>query len=117
MSEPSGQPDGVIINYGRARMVSAGADVNILFGSYVTRVTGYNLPVNLTLDTPDNGKVKKIYNDTGGNIVINSSIDVQGAATDTLTLASGGFVELIYLKDPDITERWREIDQVGLTLS
>ncbi len=117
MSEPNDQPDGVKVIYGKARMDSVGADIAIGFGSYITRVTGWGSAVNLTLGTPDHGKIKKIYNDSGSTITINSPINIQGATTDTIALATGGYVELLYLNDPDITERFRDIDSVGLTLS
>lgn len=116
--EPTDQPMGIKLLIGRSRMETIGADVNINLGTYVSRITAYNNSIDLTTgDMPDNGKIKKIYNETGGNVVINSSINVQGAATDTITLSSGGFIELIYLKDPDITERYREIDGQNYSLS
>lgn len=119
-SEPTdnAQPDGLRVIYGKARMVSIGAGVNITLSSYVTRITAYTNPVDLNLGSiVDHGKVKKIYNDAGETIVINSSITVQGGATDTITLTSGGFIELVYLNDPDITERFREVDGVNYSLS
>lgn len=118
MTEPSEQPDGVRIIYGKARMIIVGADVNITLSSYVTRITAYSSPIDLNTGAIiDHGKVKKIYNETGGNVVINSSINVQGAATDTITLSSSGFIELIYLNDPDITARFREVDGSNYSLS
>lgn len=118
MSEPNSQPDGVSIIYGKARMVSVGADTDLTLSSYVTRITAYSSPINLnTGAVVDHGKVKKIYNDSGSEVVINSSLNVQGAGTDTITLAIGGFIELVYLSDPDITARFREIDGTGYTLS
>jgi len=118
MTEPIAQPQGVKLIIGKSRMESIGADVDMTLATYVSRITAYNLAINLnTGTTPDHGKIKKIYNGTGGNVVINSSINVQGAATDTITLSSSGWIELIYLNDPDITERYREIDGVSYTLS
>ena len=118
MTEPDDQPQGVNLLIGKSRMESIGADVDMTLATYVSRITAYASPINLnTGTTPDHGKIKKIYNETGGNVVVNSSITVQGAATDTITLSTGGFVELVYLNDPDITERYREIDGVSYTLS
>ena len=118
MTEPDEQPQGVNLLIGKSRMESIGADVDMTLATYVSRITAYSSPINLTTGTtPDHGKLKKIYNETGGNVVINSSINVQGAATDTITLSAGGFIELIYLNDPDITERYRDIDFVGATFS
>lgn len=117
MAEPDGQPDGVITIIGKSRMVSVGADVNLTLSSYVTRITGYASPISLGIGTADHGKIKKVYNNTGGDVVINSDISVQGAATDTITITTGGFIELVYLLDPDITERFREVDGTGYTLS
>lgn len=118
MTEPTGQPQGVNLLIGKSRMESIGADVDMTLATYVSRITAYNLAIDLNVGTtPDHGKIKKIYNETGGNVVINSSINVQGASTDTITLSSGGFIELVYLNDPDITERYREIDGVNYTLS
>ncbi len=118
MSEPNGQPQGVNLLIGKSRMQLVGADVNINLATYVSRITGYNDPINLNSGTtPDHGKLKKIYNETGGNIVINSSIPIQGASTNTITLSSNGWIELIYLNDPDISEKYREIDGQSYTLS
>lgn len=117
-SEPTAQPQGVRVIIAKSRMESIGADVDISLAPYVSRITAYNLAIDLTTGTtPDDGKLKKIYNETGGNVVINSSINVQGAATDTITLSSGGWIELLYLNNPEITERYREIDGVSYTLS
>ena len=118
MTEPDAQPQGVSLITGKSRMESIGADVDMTLAAYVSRITAYASPINLnTGTTPDHGKIKKIYNETGGNVVINSSITVQGAATDTITLSAAGFIELVYLNDPDITERYREIDGLSYTLS
>ena len=64
MSESTDQPTGVRVIVGKARMESIGADVNINLGTYVSRITAYNLPITLSLGTmPDHGKCKKIYNE------------------------------------------------------
>ena len=116
--EPTDQPQGVPLIIGKQRMESIGADVDMTLATYVSRITAYNLAINLnTGTTPDNGKLKKIYNETGGNVVINSSILVQGSGTDTITLSSGGWIQLLYLNNPDTTERYREIDGENYTLS
>ncbi len=118
MSEPTDQPQGVNVIIGKSRMETIGADVDMSLAVYVSRITAYNLAVDLNPGTPpDHGKCKKIYHDTAGDVVINSSINVQGAAGDVITLSAGGWIELIYLNDPDITERYREIDGVSYTLS
>lgn len=119
MVEPSGQPEGVSLIVGKQRMESIGADVDMNLGTYVSRITAYNLAITLnTGTTPDNGKIKKIYNDSSVEIVINCSINVQGAATDTITLAdNNAWIELLYLNNPDTTERYREIDGQNYTLS
>ena len=118
MSEPTGQPNGANTIVGKSRMESIGSDVDINLGTYVSRITAYVSPITLSLGTnPDHGKIKKIYNETGGNVVINSDINVQGGATDTITLSSGGWILLLYLLDPDITERFREIDGESYTIS
>lgn len=118
MTEPSDPPSSVSLLIGKSRMESIGADVDMTLATYVSRVTAYNLAVDLnTGDSPDHGKLKKIYNETAGDVVINSSINVQSAGTDTITLSAGGWIELVYLNDPDITERYREIDGVDYVLS
>lgn len=118
MVEPTQQPEGVKLIIGKSRMESIVADIDMNLATYVSRITAYNNPIALnTGTTPDNGKIKKIYNESGVSVIINSSINVQGAATDTIVLASTGWIELIYLNDPDITERYREIDGVSYTLS
>ena len=99
-------------------MDSIGAVVYMTLATYVSRITAFNLAINLNTGTdPDHGKIKKIINESGVAVTINSSINVQGAATDTIVLAAAGFIELVYLNDPDITERYRDIDGVGVTLS
>lgn len=111
MSETTDQPTGVKYIVAKSRLESIGADVNINLGTYVSRITAYSSAISLGVGSmPDHGKAKKIYNETAGNIVINSDIDVQGGATDTITLSANGWIELIYLNDPDITERFRELD-------
>ncbi len=117
--EPSGQPESLNISIAKSRMETIGADTNINLGTYVSRITAYNDPIDLnTGSNPDHGKLKKIYNQSSVEMVINSSINVQGAATDTITLADNdAWIQLIYLNDPDITERYREIDGENYTLS
>lgn len=102
-----------------ARMDSIGADVNMVGPPRVTRITGYNAAITLDPGNYSDGGIKKIYNDSGSIVTINSTINVQGAATDTITLAAaaGTFVELLYLNADDITERYRDMDSIGLTLS
>ena len=120
MSEPTGQPGAVKTSIAKARMESIGADVDINLGTYVTRITAYNLGIDLGIGSdPTHGQLKRIYNDSGSTVVITSDINVQGAATNTITLAStaGTYIDLIYLNDADITERFREIDQIGATFS
>lgn len=118
MSEPSAQPLGVNLIIGKSRMESIGDDINMTLATYVSRITSYNLAIDLnTGDSPDHGKLKKIYNETAGNVVINSSINVQSAGSNIITLSANGWIELIYLNDPDITERFREIDGVGYSFS
>ena len=118
MSEPTDQPNGAKAIVAKSRMESIGSDVNIDLGTYASRITAYASPITLGVGSnPDHGKIKKIYNETGGNVVINSDINVQGGATDTITLSSGGWILLLYLLDPDITERFRELDGVSYTLS
>ena len=118
MVEPTNQPEGVPLILGKQRMEIIGSNTDMNLAAYVSRITAYNNPINLNIGTnPFNGKIKKIYNETGGNVVINCSINVQGAATDTITLSSAGWIELLYLNNPDTTERYREIDGQNYTLS
>ncbi len=118
MTEPSSQPASVNLLIGKSRAEVIGADVDMTLATYVSRITDYNLAVDLnTGDMPDHGKIKKIYNDTAGDVVINSSINVQGGATDTITISAAGWIKLIYLKDTDITERYRDIDGQDYSLS
>lgn len=118
MAETIAQPSGANVITAKARMESIGADVNVDLGTYASRITAYNLAITLGVGSmPDHGKLKKIYNETAGNVVIDSDINVQGAATDTITLATNGWILLIYLNDPEITERFRELDGVDYTLS
>ncbi len=101
-------------------MESAGADVDLTMAPYVTRITGYNAAIALDVGAvASSGWVKVIRNDSGSEVVINSGILVQGADTDTITLAAaaGSYVMLIYLSDPDVSERFRDLDSSGLTLS
>ena len=120
MAESTGRAaSGTVARISLARMESIGADVDITGGPYVSRITGYNLAIDLAPGNFTDGNLKKIYNDSGSEVVIDSTIEVQGAATDKITLASGAgsFVKLLYLNSADVTERWRDIDSVGLTLS
>lgn len=118
MSEPGGAVPNVKMSVAKTRQESIGADVDIDLTTYVSRITGYNLAIDLAVGADvEHGKLKKIYNLSGGNIVINSLINLDGAGTDTLTISDNGFVLLIYLNDSDISERYREIDGTGYTLS
>ena len=120
MSESTGRAaSGAVVRIALGRMESIGADVDLVGGPCVSRITGYNEAISLAPGNYSDGNLKKIYNDSGSEVVINSTIEVQGAATDTITLASaaGSFVQLLYLNNVDIAERWRDVDSVGLTLS
>ncbi len=66
------------------------------------------------------GTLKKILNESGSDMVLNSDILVQGAATDTITISNNGWVELMYIFDEDLTERYRVVDKssgAGVSLS
>lgn len=120
MSEGIGAaPSGVFVRMPISRAESIGADVNIGGPPFVTRITGYNNAITLDPGNASHGGLKKIYNDSGSTVTINSNINVQGAATDTITLAAaaGSFVLLMYLNSPDTSERYRDMDFIGLTLS
>ncbi len=70
-----------------------------------------------------NGTLKKIFNKASappGSIILNSEIPVEGAATDTITLANNSWVELMYVLDEEVSERYRVIDvsnELNVTLS
>lgn len=120
MAEGSGRAvSGLFVRCPLARTGVIGADTNITGPPYATHITAYNNPITLAPGNFDDGIWKKIYNDTGVEITINSTISVQGAATDTITLASraDAFVLLLYLNNSDVSERFRDIDFIGATFS
>lgn len=108
---------GVRIIYSRQKRESVGADVNLTWNPMATIVTAYNNPITLAAAN-SSGALKRIYNDSGGNITIESDINVQGAATDEIVLANGAWIELLYINSSTTTERWRDSDGSvsGITL-
>ena len=95
MSEPGGSVPNVNLLVAKVTQESIESDVDIDFTTFVSRITAYASAINLTKGVDiSHGKIKRIYNLSGANIVINSDINLDGAATDTLTLADNGWIEL-----------------------
>ena len=94
------------------------ADVNIATQApYQTIIDAYVSPISLAAQG-QTGWILEIVNDSGGFILINSAILLQGAATDQLRINSGQTALLMYLNDEDVTERYRLIggSVSGITL-
>ena len=102
---------------GRANFES-NASGNVGITPYLT-ITTAGSPRTLTAGMK-NGTLKKILNTSGGDMVLNSDIEVQAAATDVITLSDNAWCELMYVKAEDITERYRVLDvssSAGVVLS
>ncbi len=109
---------GIRITYSRKVRESLGADVNLSNPSpYQTIITAYVSPITMPAQ-PRSGTAIEIHNNAGEFILINSDIELQGAATDQLRINSGQHVVLLYLFQEDITQRYRLIggSVSGLTL-
>lgn len=100
---------GVRVTYSRMVRESIGADVNLSSPSpYQTIITGYNLAITMPAQ-PRSGTIIEIHNNAGEFVLIDSDINLQGAATDQLRIDSTQHVVLMYLFSEDITERYRLI--------
>ncbi len=100
---------GIRISYSRKVRESLAADVNLSSPSpYQTIITAYTSPITMP-NQPKNGTIIRIDNDAGEFILINSDINLQGAATDQLRINSNQHAILMYLFQEDITERYRLI--------
>ena len=109
---------GVRITYSRKVRESLAADVSLSNPPpYQTIITEYNNPITMPAQARS-GTVIRIDNDAGEFILINSDIELQGAATDQLRINIGGHAILMYLFQEDITERYRLIggSVSGITL-
>ncbi len=109
---------GVRITYSRMIRESLGADVNLSNPTpYQSIITAYNDPITIPSQARS-GTVIEIHNDSGGFILLNSDITLQGASTDQLRINYNQHAVLMYLFSEDITQRYRLIGGSisGLTL-
>lgn len=109
---------GVRVTYSRQARQSLGADVDITAPTpFQTIITGYNNPISLEAQTRD-GWVLEIHNNSGSFILVDSDVELQGAATDQLRINNNQHAVLMYLNSEDVSERYRLIggSVSGLTL-
>lgn len=108
---------GIRIIYSRKVSQQLAADVDIATSTpYHTEITAYTSPISLAAQN-QSGCVLEIWNNSGEFILINSDIELQGAATDQLRINSNQTALLMYLLSEDVTERYRVIgNMTGLTL-
>ena len=77
---------GVRVTYSRMIRESLGADVNLSSPSpYQTIITGYNDPITIPAQSRS-GTIIEIHNNSGEFILLDSDINLQGAATDQLRI-------------------------------
>ncbi len=99
-----------------------GADVDFTVDPYSTIIDGYNLAVTLSFSDSNNGLdglLKKIVNASGGQIQVDSQINLQNAPSNEVLMDDGTFILLMFRNDIGVPNRlWRMIDSspTGITL-
>jgi len=95
-----------------------GADTDIKTNtSFSTIIAAVNNPINLEAQK-ETGTVIEIRNAAGGNVTINSAINLDGAPNNQLVMADDTLALLMYINGNDVREKYRLIsgNSVGLTL-